>query len=1395
MDRELMQSAQQFHIRRRQRSIWKKLVSVLGCIVVFCTTYALILPAITMERETICGIQEHQHSDSCYTKQVVKQLVCSAKDTGVHTHSAECGSDCGYADFVIHEHAAVCYDGSGALVCTLPQVKEHAHLSDCYRIPQIVIGQHNHTDACYSMQQAELLCALAESDGHTHTEGCMSQISKLVCEQEEGETHTHAETCYRTESALSCGKEEMQAHHHTDDCYRWERRLSCGKEEGPIYGSGEPELICTKKEAKAHHHTAQCFDPAGKWICGQLQILRHVHTQSCFDTSQTKSVLTCDLEEHTHTQACFAEATETTEETTEATEETTEATEETTEATEETTEATEETTEATEETTEATEEEQTKPAQSFRGLTESNVVVLADADAGAFPAGTTMYASDVSAATARNLAAETADKDTEILDAVGVNIIFRNAEGTIIEPENGALVRVNIVLPEEKKLEGKEFTLVHRHNDGSLETVETAEVNSDGAGFTTESFSMYVITALGPQNIDEVHAILNVGENGLQYYANSIKQYDWQTSRPYILRVGDSVTVYALVDSKVDAWFSVYSVTTRLDENGEVVHDNYGVIQYDYQHTTEYITLTNPTWTPDVDANGQSTGKTRVGVTLNAVKPMTGTESIFSVRLENANIREDYYFRVQNGVYVEAIPEASSSGNSEYFTHVDLEIESNSAYTDVRTETRGDGTVITTTTLYDVSIKDLNFSQVLDTSRNPIPIELCTDFPNPHNDNPSCNFEHTTFVYNIPRSRYGLNTNGGSQNELTSQHGHLRFNANQADGALFDVIFTLNPISQSITTTPPGGPSFTVSGEISNMTAQDIHSVVTVGHHSMIDAYNTCPNHSGLDYHIGGDLNRFITLHPANVTIQAKKRLNGTALPGNMRFTFELCDQAYVVKQTAVNDANGNVSFETLTFSNPGTYTYYLREKNDGQSFVSGYDSTVYTVVITVSQNADGTLSAAVTYNGSVQPPTFNNTVSATAVLGARKVLMIDGNDTPQSMTDGQFSFELRKVIDSNHSELIQTVTNKADGSIEFTQLTFDQSGTYQYIIQESRPNESLPGMTYDSKEVKVSINVPEDFQVNGWTTEITYDGVKYSSVNDLPVFTNTRYNSLGSLTITKTVVGTPVTEGDTYYIVLERADGAAVDWRGKVSSSRPNPNTPVTQYYGKSAYIDIHDGETITIQDIPIGEYTINEWGSKTSQDTGVKSFTVSYSGEGVTNHDWYGSVSVPENGIGQIDVTNTYAGSLSITKVVEGNTAPPDDTDYTVTLTRNDQKPVDWTGVKAVVSSERSISLTGKSDSTTFTIRKGETVTLNELPTGSYRVTERYPRATVTYNLDANDVNIVAKQPTSAVITNTFPTGYELPATGGGGTARYTLGGFTMAAGAVLWLCYRRKRRREGG
>ena len=65
---------------------WHKVVSALACVVVFCTTYALIMPALTMERDTYCGFTEHTHADSCYTQ----VLVCGLEENEAHKHSEEC---------------------------------------------------------------------------------------------------------------------------------------------------------------------------------------------------------------------------------------------------------------------------------------------------------------------------------------------------------------------------------------------------------------------------------------------------------------------------------------------------------------------------------------------------------------------------------------------------------------------------------------------------------------------------------------------------------------------------------------------------------------------------------------------------------------------------------------------------------------------------------------------------------------------------------------------------------------------------------------------------------------------------------------------------------------------------------------------------------------------------------------------------------------------------------------------------------------------------------------------------------------------------------------------------------------------------------------------------------
>lgn len=328
MDRELGKAAEKFHIRHRWNRIWKRLAGILGCVVVFCTTYALILPAITMERETVCGLQEHQHTDSCYTLQAGKRLACTPQSIGVHTHTAQCADgSCGYADFVIHEHDASCYDASGKLVCSLPEIQAHTHSASCYRIPTRVVGEHTHTEDCYALQRGALVCGLTETDGHTHTdschgqrqvlccttpesdghqhgEGCYGEDGALICTKAESVGHHHGAECYRTEEVLTCGQEEAQPHHHTDACYVWEKTLTCGMEEGAIYERGEPELICTKREIKPHRHTAACFDAAGNWICGQPEVLTHTHSDACFETAEEK-VLTCTLEEHTHSEDCY----------------------------------------------------------------------------------------------------------------------------------------------------------------------------------------------------------------------------------------------------------------------------------------------------------------------------------------------------------------------------------------------------------------------------------------------------------------------------------------------------------------------------------------------------------------------------------------------------------------------------------------------------------------------------------------------------------------------------------------------------------------------------------------------------------------------------------------------------------------------------------------------------------------------------------------------------------------------------------------------------------------------------------------------------------------------------------------------------------------------------------
>ena len=260
MKNEELKKASGYIKTHRLQKRWQKVVTCLAAVVVFCTTYALILPAITLEKEP-CQIPEHTHSEACYAQTVsvtAAEPVCSIEKLDIHQHTADCYDEngnpvCGYSDFVVHEHDGSCYDEEGNLWCPLPEIKTHTHDGSCYAAAE---PAHTHTENCYIQERGELVCT-----------------------------------------------EEAADHQHTDDCYAWEQVLDCDLTETVE----EPELVCGKTEIILHKHSSDCFDENGSLVCGKQQVLEHIHNADCFQTVEEAAdakTLTCGLEEHTHRSEC-----------------------------------------------------------------------------------------------------------------------------------------------------------------------------------------------------------------------------------------------------------------------------------------------------------------------------------------------------------------------------------------------------------------------------------------------------------------------------------------------------------------------------------------------------------------------------------------------------------------------------------------------------------------------------------------------------------------------------------------------------------------------------------------------------------------------------------------------------------------------------------------------------------------------------------------------------------------------------------------------------------------------------------------------------------------------------------------------------------------------------------
>ena len=253
-----------------------------------------------------------------------------------------------------------------------------------------------------------------------------------------------------------------------------------------------------------------------------------------------------------------------------------------------------------------------------------------------------------------------------------------------------------------------------------------------------------------------------------------------------------------------------------------------------------------------------------------------------------------------------------------------------------------------------------------------------------------------------------------------------------------------------------------------------------------------------------GDKTFTNTYHPkeTSVTLKATKRFTGGELAGS-DFTFQLLDKDGNVIQTVQNDKDGKVAFQAISYDTPGDHDYTIKEVAGNDPTVV-YDTKDVKVHIKVSDEK-GELKATATYDGEADVPTFTNSKPTTDVtVEATKIL------TGKDLTADAFTFGL---YDQAGNEVAKG-TNDRGGKVELAVKNLNL-GEYDYTLKEEKAGQTVDGVAYDAKEVKVHVKVEQNQDDNNKTkVTVTYDGTATA-----PTFNNT-YTAKGSveLTATKTI-------------------------------------------------------------------------------------------------------------------------------------------------------------------------------------------------------------------------------------------------------------------------------------
>ncbi|OFK07394.1 YSIRK signal domain/LPXTG anchor domain surface protein, partial [Streptococcus sp. HMSC073D05] len=277
---------------------------------------------------------------------------------------------------------------------------------------------------------------------------------------------------------------------------------------------------------------------------------------------------------------------------------------------------------------------------------------------------------------------------------------------------------------------------------------------------------------------------------------------------------------------------------------------------------------------------------------------------------------------------------------------------------------------------------------------------------------------------------------------------------------------------------------------------------------------------------------------PARVDLSFTKQLDGRKLKAG-EFTFNLIDQTGQVVDSQTNDSFGHITFIPQLFNHAGVY-HYTVEEVPGKLTGINYDSMKAEVTITVNDNGDSYV-AQTTMPADTE---FNNTFTPSPVkvnLEFNKAL------SNGDLNAGDFSFKL--TGDNNINE---TVTNKADGKVTFSELSFDKVGVYNYTVKEVKGNK--PDVDYDEMTVAVKVTVTKDEDSGLLTakTEMTATGGEATGADDKTFNNHVVAPVTAQFDFTKALAGRQLKAGEFSFELVDPSD-TSTDPNGKVLQTKTN--------------------------------------------------------------------------------------------------------------------------------------------------------------------------------------------------------------------------------------------------